>query len=53
MSEARADAGGTTRLLIAFTGGVRRALDDMIPIVCEELYRPAAHDPGGRHASSP
>ena len=35
--------GAATRLLLAFTGGDRNALDQMLPLVYDELHRLAAH----------
>jgi RNA polymerase sigma-70 factor (ECF subfamily) len=35
--------GAATRLLLAFTGGDRNALDEMMPLVYDELHRLAEH----------
>jgi RNA polymerase sigma factor (TIGR02999 family) len=37
------EAGAATRLLLAFTGGDRKALDEMLPLVYDELHRLAEH----------
>ncbi len=43
MTERDADPGAATELLRAWTGGDRQALDQMLPLVYEELHRLAAH----------
>jgi RNA polymerase sigma factor (TIGR02999 family) len=42
MNERDADASPATRLLLAWTGGDRLALEEMLPLVYEELHRLAA-----------
>jgi RNA polymerase sigma factor (TIGR02999 family) len=41
--DAEAGEGAVTRLLLAFTGGDRNALDHMVPLVYDELHRLAEH----------
>ena len=41
--DAETGAGAVTRLLLAFTGGDRNALDEMVPLVYDELHRLAEH----------
>ena len=41
--DAEAGEGAVTRLLLAFTGGDRNALDQMVPLVYDELHRLAEH----------
>jgi RNA polymerase sigma-70 factor, ECF subfamily len=43
MTDSDAPAGAATRLLLAFAGGDRSALDEMVPLVYDELHRLAAH----------
>ena len=38
-----AEGGAATRLLLAFSGGDRNALDQMLPLVYDELHRLAEH----------
>ncbi len=42
MNERDASPGGATQLLLAWSGGDRDALDEMIPLVYDELHRLAA-----------
>jgi RNA polymerase sigma factor (TIGR02999 family) len=41
--DAGTEGGPATRLLLAFTGGDRKALDEMLPLVYDELHRLAEH----------
>jgi RNA polymerase sigma factor (TIGR02999 family) len=41
--DAGTEGGAATRLLLAFTGGDRNALDEMMPLVYDELHRLAEH----------
>ena len=41
--DAGAEGGAATRLLLAFSGGDRNALDQMLPLVYDELHRLAEH----------
>ena len=41
--ETGAEGGAATRLLLAFSGGDRNALDQMLPLVYDELHRLAEH----------
>ena len=41
--DAGAEGGAATRLLLAFAGGDRNALDEMLPLVYDELHRLAEH----------
>ena len=43
MTNPDAEAGAATRLLLAFSGGDRNALDEMVPLVYDELHRLAEH----------
>jgi RNA polymerase sigma factor (TIGR02999 family) len=43
MTDRAADAGAATQLLLAWSAGDRQALDQMLPLVYEELHRLAAH----------
>ena len=43
MTDPDARAGAATRLLLAFAGGNRSALDEMVPLVYDELHRLARH----------
>ena len=43
MADSEAPAGAATQLLLAFAGGDRSALDEMVPLVYDELHRLAAH----------
>jgi RNA polymerase sigma factor (TIGR02999 family) len=51
MSSPDAGAGAATRLLLAFSGGDRGALDEMVPLVYEELHRLAAHYLGAERSN--
>ena len=42
--------GAATQLLLAFTGGDRNALDEMMPLVYDELHRLAEHYLGAERA---
>lgn len=43
MTESDVPAGAATQLLLAFAGGDRSALDEMVPLVYDELHRLASH----------
>ena len=43
MTNPDAGAGAATQLLLAYTGGDRNALDEMVPLVYDELHRLAEH----------
>jgi RNA polymerase sigma factor (TIGR02999 family) len=43
MANPEAESGAATRLLIAFSGGDRNALDAMVPLLYDELHRLASH----------
>jgi RNA polymerase sigma factor (TIGR02999 family) len=43
MTDPAAATGAATQLLLAFTGGDRNALDQMVPLVYDELHGLAAH----------
>lgn len=43
MTDATGSAGAATQLLLAFAGGDRNALDQMVPLVYDELRRLAEH----------
>ena len=43
MTDSDAATGAATQLLLAFAGGDRSALDEMVPLVYDELHRLAAH----------
>ena len=43
MTNPDAGAGAATQLLLAFSGGDRNALDEMVPLVYDELHRLAEH----------
>ena len=50
MTQPDAGGGAATQLLLAYTGGDRSALDQMLPLVYDELHRLAQHYLGAERA---